>query len=102
MSTTIAHRSHVHHRVPWLSVAVVIVAIAVAAVVIYAVNQPTTTTTGTVAEPAVQPAAPAMSIPEPDSYAFMRKMMMANKLGGAEKAGFRVERHNFVEGRWNP
>ena len=53
MSHTIAHRPHVHHHVPLTPVFAVIVAIAIAAVVIWAINQPRTTS-----RPARQPGRP--------------------------------------------
>ncbi len=94
MSTTVAHRSHVHHRLPWLTIVVLVAAIAIAAVVIYAVNQPTTT--GTTVEPVVQPAAPAMAIPEPDNYAFIRQMILQAQMGGIP--AYRAGMHNFIVG----
>jgi hypothetical protein len=83
MSNTIAHRPHVHHNVSLMPVLAVIVAIAIAAVVIWAVNQPQTTSTTTtgsaaVSVPVVQPGAP----PVPESPVFRHAQIRALQNGG--------------------
>ena len=82
MSNTIAHRTHVHHHVPLMSVLAVIVAIAIAAAVIYAVNLPETTTTTTSTE-AVYATAPTITIPEPDNPVFRHDLMRMGEHGAA-------------------
>jgi hypothetical protein len=63
MSTTIAHRRH-HVHVPWPTILAVIFTALIAAAVIWALNQPTSITTGTRAVPTALAAPAAVPLPE--------------------------------------
>ncbi len=97
MSNTIAHRHHVHHRVPAVPIIAVLVAIALATVVLWAINQPQsttiTTTTEAVGAPLVQPAAVAA----PESPVFRHAEMRAGMNGGHPRA-YVVNVHHLVNG----
>jgi len=94
MSTTIAHRHHVHH-VPLTPILAVLAAALVAAALIWAINQPpTTTTTETqaVSAPLVLPAEVAV----PESPAIRRQLAETMVLA-APAAGTAYSR-NHVQG----
>ena len=77
MSTTIAHRHHVH--VPLAPILAVVVTALIAAAAIWVINQPTSTTSGTkaVSAPVARPAA----VPLPETLAVRRQVTEA---GAAE------------------
>ena len=98
MSTTIAHRQHVQHRhVPLMPIVAVIVAIVLATAVIWAMNQPQSTTITTAAEtvgvPLVQPAAVSAA----ESPVFRHAQMRAAMTGGYPRA-YVVNLHHLVSG----
>ena len=97
MSNTIAHSSHVRHHVPVMPILAVIVTIVLATVVIWAVNQPQsttiTTTTEAVGAPLVQPAAVAA----PESPVFRHAQMRATMNGGHPRA-YVVNTYHLVDG----
>ncbi len=97
MSTTIAHRPHVHH-LPLAPVIAVIAVALIAAVVIWAINQPetgtTTTTVGTtVVAPVVHPAAVAA----PETLALRRALLLVHS-EGVDPSAYAVARRHMVEG----
>jgi hypothetical protein len=98
MSSTIAHRQHVQHRhVPLMPIFAVFVTIVLATAVIWAVNQPQsttiTTTTEAVGAPLVQPAAVAA----PESPVFRHAQMRAAINGGSPRV-YVVNLHHLVNG----
>jgi len=97
MSHTIAHRPHVHHRLPLLPLLVVIVAIAVATIVVWAISQPEQVTimtnSETIAVPLVQPAAVAAS----ESPVF-RHALMRRQQNGALTQAYLYGRAHQVDG----
>lgn len=92
MSTTIAHRHHVH--VPLAPILAVIVTALIAAAVIWVINQPTSTTTQTkaVSAPVALPAA----VPPPETLAVRRQALETVVPAGADQA-FAYPR-NHVQG----
>ena len=96
-NNTIAHRRHAHHHVPVMPIFAVIVAILLATVVIWAVNQPQsttiTTTTAAVSAPLIQPAA----VTAPESPVFRHAQMRVNTNGGYPRA-YVVNMHHLVSG----
>ena len=97
MSNTIAHRPQVHHHVPVVPIIAVLVAIAIATLVLWAINQPQsttiTTTTEAVSAPLVQPAAVAAL----ESPVFHHAQMRAGVNGGHPRV-YVVNMHHLVNG----
>jgi hypothetical protein len=97
MSTTIAHRPHVHIQIPWTAVAVLMAAAALAAIVLVWVDQPwesgqtsgTATTTATAEE--------AVAVQKPASHAQLRAYVDAARQAD-EAAAASTTRLNLVEG----
>jgi hypothetical protein len=97
MSNTIAHRHQVHHHVPLMPVLAVIVAVLLATVVIWAINQPQTTTTTPVSETAYTPALQQAAVPAPESPVFRHSLMRVNAAGGYPRA-YLDNLHHLVNG----
>lgn len=72
MSTTIAHRQHVH--VPLTPIIAVLATAVVAAAVLVLINQPTTTSTSTETQAGVATAAQAAVVPMPESPALRQQV----------------------------
>jgi len=92
MSTTIAHRHHVH--VPLAPILAVIVTALIAAAVIMVINQPTSTTTQTKAVSA--PLARSAAVPLPETLAVRHQALEAVVPAGAAEV-FAYPR-NHVQG----
>lgn len=97
MSHTIAHRPHVHH-LPLAPVIAVIAVALIAAAVIWAVNQPTaTTTTTTVGASIVSPVVHPAAVAAPESPVFRHALMRVHSEGGYPRA-YVVGQLHMVEG----
>ena len=98
MSHTIVHRPHVHHHVPLLPIVALIAAVLIAGAVLWAVNQPeTTTTTTSVSEAVFVPAVAPATVAAPESPVFRHALMRAGMTGGYDRA-YTGNLHHLVEG----
>ncbi len=96
MSNTIAHRPHAHH-LPLAPVIAVVAVALIAAAVIWAINQPETTTTTTVGTSIVSPVVHPAAVAAPESPVFRHALMRVNSGGGYPRA-YSVGRRHMVEG----
>jgi hypothetical protein len=97
MSNTIAHRPRVHHHVPVVPILAVIVTIALATVVLWAVNQPQSTTITTTTEAVSAPLAQPAAVAAPESPVFRHAQMRAGVNGGYPRV-YVVNMHHLVNG----
>ncbi len=93
MSSTIAHRTHIH--IPWMTIAIVLVAALAAAAVLVLINQPADVTVETT--PVVLTAPGAAAMPQLETHAEILALT-GRAPGVAAETTFRDTRHNFPGG----